>query len=1003
MYKVFVIIAWSARLVFAFGAALWSPELRAGGSGLNTVVVLNQTSSNSIELANYFCRERSVPPENVLRISWPGNNISWSGQDFTNVLLNPLSEMLFTRALTNQVEYVVLSMDIPFETVANSTNWNATTSAVFYGLKQNDTGNPANLNRYFGSEMAFAIQKSNSSPYLSFLTTMLTAGSLESARQMVAQGVRGSGNHPVQPVVLAKSSDPDRNFRSGLFDNAIFNARIRGEMTINRTNSDDSSGLTGLLGYQTGLAQYEVSSNTFVGGAIGDSATSFGGRIFGPNGQTSLLEFIHAGATGSYGTVAEPLADPDKFPDPLVYFYQARGFSLAESYYQSLRKPYLGLIVGKPLSAPFAVKGHAAWSLVKSNTALTGTEMLGLSFSAHDSAHPLQQVDLFVDGRFHSTLTNLATRIGNVLTVTLNGFPISYTVPTNATISRVATNLAAMINDPLATNATPVRATAVGDRIELQSPHPSIIPCPYYVVDCEGSAANGPVYRAVYLGQDFPPALIPVGLDNTGAYRLMLQIPTPLNYLLEASTNLHDWLPIFTNTTAGLVEFRDAETSKFSRRFYRIVGPVPNQPPRISVLSPTNDGFRIRIESQLGQPCALLASPNIVDWTALVTNATGGGLDFVDNENVGTPARFYRAWLVPPPQASVSVTHPSPTTALIRVDNAAQPFVLERSTNGLNWVGLATNFAFRDIQVNASSAVGAADLTTTFVQAARPTLHASAAFGVQSFTFLAATLTSEAWVQFVFTTTNGGTVTVGVTNTTPGISATNLAWQLVNQLNAETALQGGDGVVAKDYYVNAGGQAKFNLRARSPGEPAAQMGVLANVSGFATGVSVSPATYRKLTRNLGDLRSRNHLYVSAGLPALEMNFPLNTELLPDGFHELTAVGYEGSSVRAQTHRAVSVQVQNTGLTANLTTAVTNILSVATNFDITVTANTNAVAEILLFSTGGLLVDATNQSAATFTVNGHFLGVGEHPFYALVTTTNGLRYRTSTHIITLVAP
>ena len=63
---------------------------RAGGSGLNTVVVVNQSSSNSCELANYFCERRQVPPENVLRISWSGGNTSWSSSDFQTNLLAPL-------------------------------------------------------------------------------------------------------------------------------------------------------------------------------------------------------------------------------------------------------------------------------------------------------------------------------------------------------------------------------------------------------------------------------------------------------------------------------------------------------------------------------------------------------------------------------------------------------------------------------------------------------------------------------------------------------------------------------------------------------------------------------------------------------------------------------------------------------------------------------------------------------------------------------------------------
>ena len=160
-----------------------------------------------------------------------------------------------------------------------------------------------------------------------------------------------------------------------------------------------------------------------------------------------MLAFINAGAAGSYGTVAEPGDDPQKFPNPQVYFYQARGFSLAESYYQSINVPYLGLMVAEPLAAPFAETGYGAWSTnLAPNSVLSGTSMLSVDFSARDGNHPLQQVDLFVDGKYFSTLTNLAPCPGNQLTVTLNGYPITYTVPTNSTVSTVASGLAALIN-----------------------------------------------------------------------------------------------------------------------------------------------------------------------------------------------------------------------------------------------------------------------------------------------------------------------------------------------------------------------------------------------------------------------------------------------------------------------------------------------------------------------------------------------------------------------------
>lgn len=69
----------------------------------------------------------------------------------------------------------------------------------------------------------------------------------------------------------------------------------------------------------------------------------------------------------------------------------------------------------------------------------------------------------------------------------------------------------------------------------------------------------------------------------------------------------------------------------------------------------------------------------------------------------------------------------------------------------------------------------------------------------------------------------------------------------------------------------------------------------------------------------------------------------------------------------------------------------------------VVASSTNVATIELFSTGGSLGVVTNQSSASFAVPGTNLDVGLHPFYALVTASNGNRYRTETKWIRLLGP
>ena len=966
-------------------------QLQAGGSGLNTVVVVNQTSSNSCELGNYFCERRQVPPQNVLFINWSGGNTLWASNDLQINLVIPLLDMLAARQLTNQIDYVVLSMDIPFQTSFGS-SVNGTTSALFYGSRRGDGSDPLGVtNSYAGSEAIFRQAAPVGAPGYSFLTTMITADSLAQAEQLVDQGVASDGTYPQQPVVLAKSSDPIRNLRYPYFDNAIFNVNILGVSSILRTNTDSLWGQTGFMGYETGLAQLDLAPGTFVPGAVGDSMTSFGGIIFGPNDQTNLLAFIDAGAAGSYGTVAEPDNDTQKFPNPQVYFYQARGFSLAESYYQSVSVPYLGLMVAEPLAAPFARAGSGLWDTNLPNSTLSGTSELSVQFCASDGNHPLQQVDLFVDGTYFSTLTNLAPAPGNLLTVTLNGYPITYAVPTNATLNTVAAGLAALINAPATTNATQVKAFVYGDRIELRSIATNLSTVPFYVADSTPTNTPGLSYSVNYLSDASPPRMIPGRPDKSGAFTMEVQIPSTLPYVIQASTNLQDWLPIFTNVMPGLLDFIDFDATNYPTRFYRMTWPTPDQPLTLSAPGIVGNGaFQMHVTGVSGLPWAILSSTDLVNWVFVVTNQLGGAMDFVDAKATNSAHRFYRAWLVPPQPPGFTVLDQATNLTLIRVDSASRPYAVGVSTNQGQWTALETNFALGEIQTSAASAMGSAGRLTTFLTASQPGMQASEAFGMQGYMVISNTPPTNAWIQFTFTKTNGQTVVVAVTNRSGGSSGA-LAGQVCTAINTNLALQGSDGVLADDYVANPSGTITFNLYARSPGYQAAAIQAAPKV--YQVIMSTPQGT---LTQNLSDLQPRNHLYVSAGAASLALAFPLDTTALPDGYHELTAVAYDGSNARTQTRATVPVVVQNSPLSAALTLLdLTNQAPVQGTYHIQVAANTNTVTLITLFSTGGALDMATNQSLAIFQVNGTNLWAGLHPFYALVQTSDGLEYRTQT--------
>jgi len=750
---------------------------RAGESGLNVIVVVNQNSANSLQLGNDYCERRGVPPQNLLRMSnWTGGSINWAQSDFESYLLNPLLAMISSRGLTNQAQIVVLSMDIPYR-VYNGDSDNGTTSALFYGFKTNTAAPPGlpdtcslpedSTNSYAYSEWPFALAEPETAGTNAFLAVMLTDTNLAQAESTLERGVASDSTFPPETVYLEKTSDTARNVRFILFDNAIQECRARGDDDVIRIDSD-STAWTNALGLDTGLAGFSLPTNSYVPGAVADSLTSLGGYILEDAGQTPLLAFLEAGASGSYGTVVEPCNYTYKFPDPMVYFYQNRGFCLAEAYYQSLPNPYQGLMGGEPLSAPFARPGSAEWISPASGSLLTGSVACALSFSAAETNLPLAQVDLFVDGSFVQTLTNLPPTAGNIFSATINGVTATYTAANGDTLASAALGLASALTSQ--ENATGVEADAVGDRLVLRSQNVAVL-------GSQISVRGGATIGSASALTSFAGAALPTFLDST-AYGY---------HVVEATNN-----------------------------------------------------------------------PNVGDW-----------------------------------------------------------------------------------------------------------------------------------LQMTFIKTNGAQVTVAVTNTQSGAGIDTFLQDLMNQINATPALQTADGANASDLLYNGGSAYIFLVNAASPGWPAAQIQTVFTGS---ADLGAMPAGGWTTDDNFVDLQPRAHVYISSGAVSLPVPFTLDTTRFADGFHELTAVAYEGTSVRTQTRVGQTLQFRNTSLSATF-----NALPPATNGNLlfSIVANATNIAQIELFSTGGLLAATNHQPVVELAAPVATLGTGLHPFYAVVTDSNGHEYQTPT--------
>jgi hypothetical protein len=316
-----------------------------------------------------------------------------------------------------------------------------------------------------------------------------------------------------------------------------------------------------------------------------------------------------------------------------------------------------------------------------------------------------------------------------------------------------------------------------------------------------------------------------------------------------------------------------------------------------------------------------------------------------------------------------------------------------------------TNMSGAQLSLSISNSIGSASALATFVAASRTNFLDTIAYGFYGSDGIGFSVSNAPsvgdYLQLMVTKTNGTQITITVTNTAPGTNTSGLTAQLLNAINGNPSLQAADGLVAEDFFPYDGyglPYAQFNLYAQTAGWPASQ--IQATLSGSAD-LNISPTGTQTLNQNLGDLQPRNHLYITAGVTNLSLVFPLDTTALSDGCHELTAVVYEGSHVHTQAHVTQNVRIQNTPLNATFT-MLAGASNTVLNFTLlfSVAANTNTISTIELFTTGGSVGIVSNLSSATFAVAATNLGIGLHPFYAMVTRTDGKQYRTETKWIRL---
>jgi hypothetical protein len=234
------------------------------------------------------------------------------------------------------------------------------------------------------------------------LSTMLAvtgenASSLDQAFQQLESSVQADGSNPQGTFFFADHENIRSKIRKNTFQ-AAADQLIKMGFDVDISDSTAPKNKQNILGATLGspVVDWKSTNSKFVPGALCDNFTSYGGW-WAKASQTQLSDFLNAGAAGASGTVYEPYTIPAKFPGADLHVHYAKGFSLAEAFYQSVPCPFQLLIVGDPLCRPFGqfpsfdVDGLLDRTVVKSN--------FEIQFTNTDSDRPIRHFEIFLDGK----------------------------------------------------------------------------------------------------------------------------------------------------------------------------------------------------------------------------------------------------------------------------------------------------------------------------------------------------------------------------------------------------------------------------------------------------------------------------------------------------------------------------------------------------------------------------------------------------------------------------
>jgi uncharacterized protein (TIGR03790 family) len=353
----------------------------------NVLLVVNQSSPDSIRVAEHYARVRAVPQTQVLRVTVDAAADEIDRLVFERQVQDPIAAWIRRNSAQDRILFIVLTKGMPLR-IRGTSGRNGTQASVDSELTllyRRQTGEEPTLvgplaNPYFlgDTPVAEATPFSHKAFDL-YLVTRLDGYTVDDVLKLVDRGAAPSRQGR---ILLDERAGADSGGGNTWLKAAAdwMAGHGFGDRLVLDTGGRVLTGEKSVLGYYSwGSNDPAITMRTFgfgfVPGAIAGMFVSTDARTFheppvgwatGPwtdrtkffagSPQSLSGDLIREGVTGVAGHVAEPYLDATIRPNILFPAYLS-GFNLAEAFY--LAMPFVSwqtVIVGDPLCAPFPRK-----------------------------------------------------------------------------------------------------------------------------------------------------------------------------------------------------------------------------------------------------------------------------------------------------------------------------------------------------------------------------------------------------------------------------------------------------------------------------------------------------------------------------------------------------------------------------------------------------------------------------------------------------------------------